>query len=155
MDQTQAQRVRAVIEKVRVFRRFSVGEAQQLIKLCQYKSYGRNEIVYRAGDKSDEMLILLQGSLRVINESGTVLGTIQPGSTTGEMGVLTGEPRSATILAIEESSGFVIRKQDLTRFLRDDGVRLKVYENMVDILCERLSAANVQMETYARKGRDA
>ena len=153
LEQEQAQRVRAVIEKVRVFRRLSVGEAAQLIKFCQLKSYGQNQMVYRAGDPSDEMLILLQGRLSVINESGTVLGYIEPGTTTGEMGVLTDQPRSATILATENSSGFVIKKNDLRKLLRDDGLRLKVYENMVGILCERLASANLQMETYASKGR--
>ena len=152
-DQDQAQRVRAVIEKVRVFRRLSVGEAQQLIKFCQFKSYGQNQIVYRVGEPSDEMLILLQGRLSVINDSGTVLGYIEPGTTTGEMGVLPGQPRAATILATESASGFVIKKNDLTKLLRDDGLRLKVYENMVGILCDRLSSANLQMESYARKSR--
>ena len=154
LDQSQAQRVRAIIEKVKVFRRLTVTEAQQLIKLCEYKTFGRNEMVYRIGDPSNQMLILLQGRLTVVNEHGTILGYIEPGTTTGEMGVLTGQPRSATILATEAAAGFVLDKGNLDKLLRDDGLRLKVYENMVGILCERLAGANLQMEAYAKKGRE-
>ncbi|MDP6777694.1 MAG: cyclic nucleotide-binding domain-containing protein, partial [Candidatus Latescibacteria bacterium] len=150
----QAQRVKAIVEKVEVFKRLSLGEAQRLLKLCSYKAYGTNEMVYRAGDASEEMLILLQGRLQVLTEDGTVLGEILPGSVTGEMGVLTGEPRSATILASEAASGFVLRKSDLTTLLRDDAIRLKVMENMVGILIERLRATNTQLESYARKSRE-
>ena len=101
----QAQRVKAIIERVEVFKRLSMGEAQRLLKLCSYQAYGANEMVYRVGDASEEMLILLQGKLQVLTEDGTVLGEILPGSVTGEMGILTGEPRSATILAAEAASG--------------------------------------------------
>ena len=153
-EREQAQRVKAIIERVEVFRRLSLGEAQRLLKLCRYQTYGTNEMVYRVGDSSNEMLILLQGKLQVLTEDGTILGEILPGSVTGEMGVLTGEPRSATILAAEAASGFVIRKSDLTTLMRDDGIRLKVMENMVGILIERLRASNTQMETYARKSRE-
>ncbi len=153
-EREQAQRVKAIIEKVEVFKRLSIGEAQRLLKLCRYQTYSTNEMVYRAGDSSDEMLILLQGRLQVLTEDGTVLAGILPGSTTGEMGVLTGEPRSATILAAEAASGFVLRKPDLDTLLRDDGIRLKVMENMVGILIERLRSSNTQMETYAKRSRE-
>lgn len=154
VEREQAQRVKAIIEKVEVFRRLSLGEVQRLLKLCRYQTYSANEMVYRAGDPSDEMLILLQGRLQVLTEQGTVLGEILPGSVTGEMGVLTGSVRSATILASEASSGFVMRKTDLDTLLRNDEIRLKVMENMVGILSERLRGSNTQMETYARESRE-
>ncbi len=153
MDREQLQRMKSVIEKVRVFKRFTMTEAQRLLKLCQYKSFAASEVIYRMGEPSREMLVLIQGKLQAINESGTVLGEILPGTTTGEMGVLTGQPRSATIVAMEKSAGFVITKPDLDTLLRDEDIRLKVYENMVEMFCERLSGANVQIENYAKKTR--
>ncbi len=59
------------------------------------------------------MLILVQGRLRATNESGATLGEVFPGSRTGEMGVFTGQARSANIVALEKSAGFVIRRGDL------------------------------------------
>jgi CRP-like cAMP-binding protein len=153
LEREQAQRVKAIIEKVRVFRRFTIVEAQRMVKLCTYKNFSASELIYRIGEPSKEMLILLSGKLNVLNNEGTVLGEILPGTTTGEMGVLTGQPRSASILATEKSAGFVITKSDMDTFLRDETVRLKVFENMVDLFCERLTGANLQIENYAKRSR--
>ena len=153
LEWEQALGVKSIIEKVRVFRHFTKLEAQRMVKLCTYKNFGANEQIYRVGEPSKEMLILLSGKLNVLNNEGTILGEILPGTTTGEMGVITGKPRSASILAEEKSAGFVISKSDLDTFLLDDKVRLKVFENMVDLLCERLAEANLQMEAYAKRSR--
>ena len=155
MDREQIQRVKSIIEKVGVFKGFNMTEAQQLIKLCRPQSYKRGEVVYTAGEPSSEMLILLQGKLMATNASGTVLGDIQPRTTTGEMGVLTAYPRSATIVAVEASAGFVIGKTQLDNLMRSvAAVRMKVLENMVKLLCERLMGANTQIESYAEKSRE-
>ncbi|MDA0748288.1 MAG: cyclic nucleotide-binding domain-containing protein [bacterium] len=155
MNRDHTQHVKSIVQKVKIFRRFTISEAQRLLKLCQYRTFTQNEVIYRQGEPSGEMLILLQGRVAAVNEAGTVLGEILPGTTTGEMGVLTGQPRSATILALENASGFAITKVDLEKFLRDQGVRLKVFENMVDVLCERLTGANLQIENFAKKQRDS
>ena len=155
MNRDHTQHVKSIVQKVKIFRRFTISEAQRLLKLCQYRTFTQNEVIYRQGEPSREMLILLQGRVAAVNEAGTVLGEILPGTTTGEMGVLTGQPRSATILALENASGFAITKVDLEKFLRDQGVRLKVFENMVDVLCERLTGANLQIENFAKKQRDS
>ena len=122
LEWEQALGVKSIIEKVRVFRHFTKLEAQRMVKLCTYKNFGANELIYRIGEPSKEMLILLSGKLNVLNNEGTILGEILPGTTTGEMGVLTEKPRSANILADEKSAGFVISKSDLDTFLQDERV---------------------------------
>ena len=155
MDRDQTQQLKSIIERVTVFRNLNITEARYLLKLCHPKAYRQNELIYRAGEPSTEMLILLQGKLKVVGGSGTVLGEILPGTTIGEMGVLTGCPRSATIIALEKSAGFVIEKSPLERLLlSDQDIRVKVLENIVRILCERLIGANTQIENYAEKTRD-
>ena len=89
LEREQALGVKAIIEKVRVFGRFTILEAQRMAKLCTYKNFGANELIYRICEPSKEMLILLSGKLNVLNNEGTILGEILPGTTSGEMGVLT------------------------------------------------------------------
>ena len=153
MDREHMQQVKSIIQKVRVFKRLTMGEAQRFLKFCKYRTYGQNELIYRIGEVADEMFILIQGRMRATNESGAMLGEIFPGSTMGEMGVITGQTRSANIVAMEKSAGFVISRGDLDTLLRDQVLRLKVYENMVEILCERLMGANIQVESYAKQTR--
>jgi CRP-like cAMP-binding protein len=155
MNQDQLQTVKSSIEKVQVFRGFSVTEAQHLIKLCRPQSYAVDEVVYEVGKPSTEMFIVLQGKLVALNETGTILGDIFPGSTTGEMGVLTGCPRSATVVATEDTRGFVIETAQLESLMRSDAdIRMKVLENIVELLCDRVIGANAQIENYANKNKD-
>jgi CRP-like cAMP-binding protein len=154
VDNRQNQQVNAVIQKVSVFKGFNLTEAQRLLKLCKPQKYRKSEIVFRAGEPSKQMVVLLQGKLQAVNESGTVLGEIHPGTTIGEMGVLTGYPRSATVVSVADSGGFVIDGPALNRLLDSDtDIRTKVLQNVVWILADRLMGANRQIETYAEKSR--
>ncbi len=98
------------------------------------------------------MLILLQGRLGVLGKGDAPLGDIHPGTSCGEMGLFTGHTRSATILAAAKSAGFVIRKQDLDGILDSDlSTKVKILQNVVELLTSRLVGADVQIEGFAAK----
>ena len=64
------------------------------------------EVVVREGEASDDLLLVLSGRLRVGRGSGeaeTVLAELGRGETVGETGLITGDPRSATVYAIRDS----------------------------------------------------
>ena len=57
-------------------------------------------VLCRAGDSSDSLFVVERGLLDVLdNDSGAVLGRQRPGDVVGEVALLTGEPRSATLVA--------------------------------------------------------
>jgi predicted acylesterase/phospholipase RssA len=60
----------------------------------------------REGDVGDSLYILLNGRLRIVasrpEKGESVINEIGPGETVGEMAILTGEPRSATVRAIRD-----------------------------------------------------
>lgn len=150
MEQENASRLRTIVERVSIFRRMTLWEADAILKVCEYRAYPKGELVYRAGSPSDEMLILLQGGLVATSESGTVLGRIEPGTTTGEMGLLTHSARSANVVAEKQSAGFVLKRIDLMRlFGQNERLKMKVYENLVNLLCARLQEANVKIDTQS------
>ena len=140
------------IKKIGIFKDFDPDEVRRLLKLCYLRKYDPKEQVYKVGDSSEEMLILLKGKLVAMAESGAMLGEILPGTSTGEMGVFTDNPRSANVVAVNESTGFSIRKWKLDAFLKSDQeICKKVFMNIIDILCERIISANLQIERYSEK----
>ena len=152
----QMQSLTTMVSKLRIFKGLNLSQSARLLKVCAYKTYTPSEIIYQVGDPSDEMLILLQGQLKAVGESGTELGEIPPGTCCGEMGVFTGHRRSATIVATSKSSGFVISKKDLTNSLRaDPETHVKILQNIVILLSERLGTADQSIETYAGKLKTA
>lgn len=67
----------------------------------------RGETLFRQGDPGESMYVLIQGHLGVAIEdedgAASIIDELSPGMTVGEMALLTGRPRSATVSAIENS----------------------------------------------------
>ena len=78
------------------------GHIEALMPQQFYKS---GDVVFRAGDESDRLLLVLQGSAGVIvrNDAGhdVRLTSVRRGGVVGEVGFLDGAPRSATVVAQE------------------------------------------------------
>jgi small-conductance mechanosensitive channel/CRP-like cAMP-binding protein len=74
-----------------------------LVERATVRRYGPGEVVVRKGDASREMFIVEQGSLavEVPRDAGGAAEVAQlgPGACFGEMGLLTGEARSASVRA--------------------------------------------------------
>ncbi len=142
MNEAQYQLVKA-IRKLRLFKGFELNDMQNLLPICHYTQYESGQKIYGLGEPSREMLILLMGELNVVGDSGEILAEIPSGSPVGEIGVFTGEPRSATITAAEPSAGFVIARADLQKVLgKNKGMYFKVLQDLVTVLRERLVEAN-------------
>jgi rhodanese-related sulfurtransferase len=83
----------------------------------------QNAIVYREGDPGDSLYIISSGRVRIFgrNEKGVEIDlSIQgPGDTFGEMALLTGEPMSADVEALEEAHLMILSKDQFDRISRD------------------------------------
>jgi CRP-like cAMP-binding protein len=156
MKPNHTQNLLPVIRKIHVFQGLALSEARRLLRLCECRSYEAKRQIYTYGEPSTEMLILLKGKLVATAQSGRLLGEILPGTCTGEMGVFTGEARSAGVAAAEDSLGFVIRKPGLDTMLRmDRGMHLKILQNIVAQLCDRLASLNRRLEYTPAAGQTA
>jgi NTE family protein len=75
---------------------------------ADYIDLGPGEMLFRQGDISDDVYFVLSGRLRALSEgeggTSTILGEIGRGETIGELAMFTGEPRSASIIALRNSS---------------------------------------------------
>jgi CRP-like cAMP-binding protein len=64
-------------------------------------------VLFRAGDPADAMYVILSGSLFVLAEGPggeeRVIDQLGPGAVVGEMALMTGKPRNATVRAAAES----------------------------------------------------
>jgi hypothetical protein len=78
------------------------------------KHFDPDAVLFRQGDPSDHVILILSGSADVLRETGDdsiVLGTVHAGEFVGEMGVLEGRPRSATVRATESVEAEMIERQ--------------------------------------------
>jgi CRP/FNR family transcriptional regulator, cyclic AMP receptor protein len=98
------------------------------------KSFETDEILFREGDPSDVAILLVSGSaevLRYVGDDAIVLGTVHAGEFVGEMGVLEGRARSATVRAAEPVEAELIERQAfLDRVIADPELARKLLVRM-------------------------
>ncbi|EIJ34266.1 Crp/Fnr family transcriptional regulator [Thiothrix nivea] len=103
------------------------------------RKYPKRQTVLQKGCSSGDLLFLLNGSLQVVDytEDGreVVLHTVCPGDYFGELSVIDGQPRSASVVASEVSMvGFLQKKYALELFYHCPPVAKKVIERFAYII---------------------
>jgi uncharacterized protein (DUF2225 family) len=84
-----------------------MADITQLARLGVLKKYGAREVLFKQGDPGSEMFIILRGKVAVLLDSNNsppfAIAELGPGDFFGEMSLLEGMPRSATIRALEDT----------------------------------------------------
>ena len=76
----------------------------------RHRKLDKGQILFTEGERSDSVLVLLSGHMKVLKYSQDgdqfIVNTVLPGDSIGEVGVFSNGPRSATVQAGEESEVF-------------------------------------------------
>ena len=84
----------------------------------RYKvSYTRGQALFLEGDESQDLYVLISGELGVIKGDKLLATLVEPGSLFGEMSVLLGNKRTATVRALTDSEVFCIPADRVKEFL--------------------------------------
>jgi CRP-like cAMP-binding protein/Zn-dependent protease len=75
--------------------------------------------VITAGSTGDRFYLVRSGRLQAVAVDGTVLGTITPGEGFGELALLDGTPRTATVQALEDCELWSLDRPHFQRWIRD------------------------------------
>ncbi len=96
----------ALLAGVPLFAGLPDGALRELEGALEPRVVRAGEWLFREGEDSDRLCVVRSGRLRVVVESGEVAmvaRVVGPGSMLGELGVLTGSPRSASVQAVRDS----------------------------------------------------
>lgn len=82
--------------------------------------YGAGDLIFKKGDDSNFAVLIAAGEIEVFApETGDVLAVAGDGALIGELGMISGEPRSASARALTPVRGWVIDRTDYREFLSD------------------------------------
>jgi small-conductance mechanosensitive channel len=112
---------RAILRSEPMFDCMDDAQLENVLQHARIHHYGRGERLIQEGDHGDSMFIMLRGTAAVsVTKNGTEIrvGVMRPGDCFGEMSLLTGEPRSATIRAEGDCEVLVISKKVMAEVLR-------------------------------------
>ncbi|MEI6874174.1 MAG: mechanosensitive ion channel family protein [Spirochaetota bacterium] len=125
-----------LLRKVELFSVLSPDEIATMATSLVERKVRRGESIVRAGDCGDSMFILVEGLINVfiIDQKDAVevkVAQLRPGSYFGEMSLLTGEPRSASVTAFCESLLFEIPKESMDGILTGNPEVMVAFSNKI------------------------
>lgn len=99
----------------------SDAEIKALAGLMRVQRFGRGEYVLQRGSAPDALMFLLAGTLQVVNytAAGIEIGLnlLTPGSFFGELSLIDGQPRSASIIAVETAAVAYLPREHALRLI--------------------------------------
>jgi small-conductance mechanosensitive channel/CRP-like cAMP-binding protein len=100
--ESSAERRARALSRVDFLRRTDPEDLAALASATQIRLFHSGEVVVREGDTTTALYIVASGECVVRTEAGRELARVREGDFFGEMALLTGEPRSATVAASSE-----------------------------------------------------
>ncbi len=112
---------RSLMRSIPLFSQLSPAELDALLDISLTRTLEPREILVRKGDQGNQLFAILEGSLKATTPSAhgkeVTFSVMGPGEVCGEIALLDGQPRSATIEAIEPSRLIAIQRDDFLVFM--------------------------------------
>jgi CRP/FNR family cyclic AMP-dependent transcriptional regulator len=132
-----------LLQRVPLFSELSAPELERISQVAVPRSYPPDTRVFHEGDPGDACYIVREGSCRVTREHpdgrAITLATLGPGAIFGELAMLDGEKRSASVEATENVELVALPAGDMRRLIREHP---EMAEKLVIALTRRLREAN-------------
>ncbi|MDJ0557370.1 MAG: mechanosensitive ion channel [Microcoleaceae cyanobacterium MO_207.B10] len=107
--------------KVTYFENFTDVELRKLIEVGYRKRLRPSEILFHEGDPGDAFYIILSGSIEVFVEKiNKHLTTLKAGNFFGELALMLGIPRTASVRAIQDTILFAIHQTGFEKILQEN-----------------------------------
>ena len=125
-----------------------------LVRKGQLRAYERGAVIYRRGDPSDSLMVVITGRVKISNTNvggkEVALDFLGVGDIYGEFSALDGKERAVDAFALEDSDVFVVHSQDLLpTLIAHPHAMLEI----VRLLCERARAGAAIIEDNTLKMR--
>jgi len=152
----------ALLRQLELFSQLNDDELQLTAERLVYAPFARGDVITRQGAIAHWLYILTEGEAEVVLETPhqprrtlNVIAAGEAGSFFGEMGLLTGEPRRATVLARSDVECFRLDKSSFQDIMQ---ARPAIAEEISAVMASRrtaLESAQQAMDAATRERRMA
>ncbi len=149
----QTIRHRFLIKTLREIERFNVFSDQDLkslVSLSWFDEYQPGDVIIQEGEFDTWIYILIEGTVEIVRDGKTLCYLRQKGDMFGEMGVVDGASRSATVRATEHAQILSFDAAVIDGQLSNNEVRFcyVIYRLFSEILTARLRSTTSENVQY-------
>ena len=132
-----------------MFDKLEPSEIMEIIHIVEVEIYKAGDIIFREGDTGDAWYVLYHGAVDVLKHGASgekKITSLGPQSCFGEISILDGSPRSATIRVAEDSVVFRVARDAFTELIDNDHlVAYKLLHHMAILLAERQRTTTLRL----------
>lgn len=118
-EQNEPMQTSDFLASVPLFTELDADELQQFALLTREKAYPKGSVILFEDDPGDALFVVREGRVKVVlvGEDGreVILGVLGVGDHFGELSLLDDQPRSAHVIAMEDSTLLVLHRDDFRR----------------------------------------
>jgi small-conductance mechanosensitive channel/CRP-like cAMP-binding protein len=152
------QRIADALLRVPLFASLERELVERLAAAVRSHHYDHREVLVREGDSGDSLFLLDRGRVSVAKasagpgSSSVEIARLGPGDFFGEMSLLTGAPRSATVAAEGGCEVLVVEREAIAPFLQNDP---ELVAKLSTALADRAAEASAKLEDRRAQGHGA
>ncbi|OGH63187.1 MAG: hypothetical protein A3G34_15140 [Candidatus Lindowbacteria bacterium RIFCSPLOWO2_12_FULL_62_27] len=140
----------SVPKRIDIFAGLKEKELKKIYQLAIEKNVRKGEYVFLRGTFGKVLYLIMEGLIKIEQptERGKVktLSLLGAGECFGEMAIITNLPRSASALALEDSTLLMLKREAfLSHIQSHPEVSLKI----IEVMCQRLTDANEQIKSLS------
>lgn len=121
-----------------LFREFNDLDMVNLFRLVKPQIFKKGQVIFQKNDPADSLYIVISGSVEIYmpREPDNVIVKLGDGQIFGEMGMLYGQTRNASVRAVEDTQLFHISEKIFSDNM-NLGLLVKIYKNLARIVSQR------------------
>lgn len=136
-----------ILRRSPLFEMLSEAELEVLAELGRQRRFGREVVVFEAGDAGDSLHVIASGEVEVVGRDASGkearLALLEAPESFGEMALVDREQRSATVRTLSETATLELTAENFTAFRKHsrDGFTFVII-NIARVLSRRLREAD-------------
>ena len=129
----------ALLEKVPLFNGLSKRHLRRIAGLADEARFPAGRVIVQTGSRGNAFYVIVEGTAKVLaGYSSRTLARLGPGDFFGELALLDGGPRTASVVAAEPLTAIRIQRAQFRKMLRSEPeVGLKILEELAGRLRSR------------------
>ena|SRR3989339_92373 len=150
-SQDNVQNTISILKNIPLFSNINLSDLIKLSKFLHSRKYSQNEIVFLEKEPGAGLYIVKSGSVKIFIKSldgqERILAKLEKGCFFGEVALIDESPRSASVIALEETELLGFFRPDLMTLMdRDPRLSSQILLHLATVLGQRLRETNKEIK---------